>query len=285
MQPKRKLPNFGIFAYKKKLNLRPLVKIYSKVKSDEVTVLLLFTLLILTHINRTLFWEWRKYFDEDKEPLDSLPTVLLVVLYFAIPRDLSFFRYWFENPQPLPRKEIPSIVKWEFLSKKLPWENFMVAGCTAAISRAMVETNVIDKMLFFFDYTTELSSDFTIFIFVTTQFLLSQFTESSTTVNLYVELLKKSIAKLDFHPLYFAMPIAFVGNMSFMLPVSTPSNLMVQSFSKTKFSDFLFAGFFVTISSYTIILCFTIFWTGVVFPGVKDVKEIFIPLPNTTYDL
>lgn len=281
MYPKRKMEQFGIFECKKKLNLRPLIQKYRKVTSEEVTVLILFILLLISHITRTLIWQWQKYFDEDKEPLDSLTTVLLVVLYFAIPRNLSFFRYWIEGNNPLPRKEIPSIVKWEFLSNRLPWENFMITGCAAAISQSMVESRLIDKMLFLFDYTKELNKHLTIFIFVTTQYLLSQFTESGTTVNFFVELLKNTINKLKFHPLYFAMPIAFVGNMSFILPVSTPSNLIVQSFSNAKSGDYVFAGFFVTIFSYIIILCFTLFWTDVVFPGVKDAKDIFIRNTST----
>ncbi|KAL5280356.1 SLC13A5 family protein [Megaselia abdita] len=275
LRPKRKLRSFGILETKKKLNLKPIIEMFGKITSDQIIVLTLFVSLIIVFVNRTVLLGWEQYFATDKQPLESLPTVLLVVIYFAVPKNLSFFRYWIEGDQPLPRREIPSLVKWRFLCNRLPWENFFITGCAASISQAMVETRVFDKLGILFDYVKGLKKELVIFIFITLQYLLTQFTESATVVNLFMELLKNATHNLDFHPLYFAMPIAFVGNMSFMLPVSTPSNLIVSSLSNAKMSDYLFAGFFVTMISYMTILVTVMFWTRVVFPDLPT-TDIFI---------
>lgn len=283
LHSKGKLKHFGILEPKKKLNLKPLIEHYGRVTSDQIIVFTLFISLLIVFANRTVGCKWEQYFDVNKQPLESLPTVLLVVIYFALPKDLSFFWYWVETDNPLPRREIPSLARWELLAHRLPWENFMITGCASAISEAMIRTRVFEKLGIIFGKVKKLRKELIIFIFITIQYLLTQFTESATTVNLFMELLKHRKNRLNFHPFYFAMPIAFVGNMSFMLPVSTPSNLIVQSLSNTKMSDYLVTGFIVTMLSYTIILIFVMFWTPVVFPNLP-VKNIFVDNFTNTHE-
>lgn len=279
LYPKRMLKKFGILQPKQKLNLKPLAKTFGTTSNDQVVVLILFILTNIVLMNRTILLKWDQYFDEKNPPLESLPTVFLLILYFALPRDFSFLRYWIENDKHLPRHEIPSIVKWEFLEHRLPWEDFLITGCTTAISAGM--PHVLDDMHgFYLNVIEGPGRQLIILKVISAQYGLTQLTVSATTVNLLMELLKNGFSHLEIHPLYYVMPIAFIGNMSFILPVSSPSNVIVHSFANIRVADFLTAGFFVTICSYVIIVLTALFWTDVVFQDLAS-EHIFI-VPNKT---
>ncbi|XP_042152072.1 solute carrier family 13 member 2-like isoform X3 [Oncorhynchus tshawytscha] len=182
--------------------------------------------------------------------------VLLVLLWFT--REPGFMPGWaavlFNKDKPvclvpvgMPLKAPPTLLNWDVVHKKMPWNILLLVGGGFALARGS-ETSGLSQWLG--ESLAPLQSIPPVAISFLLSLLIATFTECSSnvaTTTLFLPILASMAVAIKLHPLYVMLPCTICASLAFMLPVATPPNAIAFSYGNLKVMDMAKAGFVLNI--------------------------------------
>uniref|UniRef100_A0A4W5NSE7 Solute carrier family 13 member 2 n=1 Tax=Hucho hucho TaxID=62062 RepID=A0A4W5NSE7_9TELE len=215
----------------------------------EGCIMVLFVLLVLLWFTREpgFMPGWATVlFNKDKPYVtDGTVAMLMSTLFFVIPSQLPRCGGYSEDGKPL--KVPPTLLNWDMVHKKMPWNILLLVGGGVALARGS-ETSGLSQWL------GESLAPLQSIPPVAISFLLSLFTATFTecssnvaTTTLFLPILASMAVAIKLHPLYVMLPCTICASMAFMLPVATPPNAIAFSYGNLKVMDMAKAGFMLNI--------------------------------------
>ncbi|XP_052788813.1 solute carrier family 13 member 2-like [Mya arenaria] len=168
---------------------------------------------------------------------DSTPCILLGTLLFILPEKRPNILCW--------RKGKPSytpILKWQVVTKRLPWGVLILVGGGFAMARASQESGLstwIGEQLKLLGGFHPLVMDLLILTVVS---FITELMSNSATVQLVVPILRDMPLSLGTNPLHLMISGTIACSFSFMLPVSAPSCAMAFATGYIPIQDMALAG-------------------------------------------
>ncbi|XP_052323491.1 solute carrier family 13 member 2-like isoform X1 [Oncorhynchus keta] len=220
----------------------------------EGCILVLFVLLVLLWFTREpgFMPGWAAVlFNKDKPCIcpryvtDGTVAMLMSTLFFVIPSQLPRCGGYSEDGKPL--KAPPTLLNWDVVHKKMPWNILLLVGGGFALARGS-ETSGLSQWLG--ESLAPLQSIPPVAISFLLSLLIATFTECSSnvaTTTLFLPILASMAVTIKLHPLYVMLPCTICASLAFMLPVATPPNAIAFSYGNLKVMDMAKAGFVLNI--------------------------------------
>uniref|UniRef100_A0A4W5LL07 Solute carrier family 13 member 2 n=1 Tax=Hucho hucho TaxID=62062 RepID=A0A4W5LL07_9TELE len=215
----------------------------------EGCVLVLFVLLILLWFTREpgFMPGWATVlFNKDRPYVtDGTVAILMSTLFFVIPSQLPRCGGYSEDGKPL--KAPPTLLNWDVVQEKMPWNILLLLGGGFALARGS-EVSGLSQWLG--ESLAPLQSIPPFAISFLLCLLTATFTECSSnvaTTTLFLPILASMAVAIKLHPLYVMLPCTICASLAFMLPVATPPNAIAFSYGNLKVMDMAKAGFVLNI--------------------------------------
>ncbi|XP_031652824.1 solute carrier family 13 member 2-like isoform X4 [Oncorhynchus kisutch] len=220
----------------------------------EGCVLVLFVLLVLLWFTRepgfmpgwaTVLFNKDRPFLCPRYVTDGTVAILMSTLFFMIPSQLPRCGGYSEDGKPL--KAPPTLLNWDVVQKKMPWNILLLLGGGFALARGS-EVSGLSQWLG--ESLAPLQSIPPFAISFLLCLLTATFTECSSnvaTTTLFLPILASMAVAIKLHPLYVMLPCTICASLAFMLPVATPPNAIAFSYGNLKVMDMAKAGFVLNI--------------------------------------
>ncbi|KAI4901701.1 hypothetical protein NFI96_029233 [Prochilodus magdalenae] len=210
----------------------------------EWWVLVLFLLLVVLWFTRapgfSTGWASLLFNKERTFVTDATVSIFISILFFIIPSkiecscrnagsvDISGKRNW---------KAPPTLMNWELVQKKLPWNIMLLLGGAFALARGCE----VSKLSLWLGQTLEpLKNVPPVALSFLLCFVMAMLTEifNNAVVSTVLLPVFASMAKVvNLHPLYVMLPPTISASFAFMLPVATPPNAIAYSYANLKIID------------------------------------------------
>ncbi|XP_052799435.1 Na(+)/dicarboxylate cotransporter 3-like [Mya arenaria] len=243
------------------------------VRFPEVTVLMLFGLLIVLWVSRDLGGAggWGNAFPNGYVTDSAAPT-LVTALLFLIPANLPDF-FTIKN-RPVAVKPL---LTWRSVNDRLPWGLFLLFGggfaLAAACKTSGLSVSIREALSVFQDLPVWLMS---LLVALLTSFVTEVVTNTATCT-LVLPIIAELALSIGVNPLYLMIPTAVATSYAFMLPVATPPNAMVYVLGYFSMTEMMRAGFVMNILSVLILTLGVNTW-GAEYFGLKELPTAFTDL-------
>ncbi|CAG2172045.1 unnamed protein product, partial [Oppiella nova] len=209
----------------------------------EAAVTVLFVLLVLLWFFRQpeIITGWADAIDGSKGTIkDATPAILISVLFFIIPANLSQF---YEERES---KKFETLLDWKTVHQKMPWGVILLLGGGFAMAEG------IDKSGLSAWFGEQLSSFSTISprgAMVALTVIAAVITEVMSNVacaTVILPVVNTLALNMGVNPLLLMMPVTIGISFAFMFPVATPPNAIV--FEALGIKTFEMTSYLITLS-------------------------------------
>ncbi|KAG5836726.1 hypothetical protein ANANG_G00231620 [Anguilla anguilla] len=214
----------------------------------EGSVLVIFILLVVLWFTREPGfmpgWATVLFNQEKTYVTDGTVAILMSTLFFLLPSRLPSC---FSRDAEGSRKAPPTLLDWDVVHEKMPWNIILLLGGGFALARGS-ETSGLSEWLG--NSLAPLKSIPPFAISLLLCLLVGTFTECSSntaTTTLFLPILASMATAIKLHPLYVMLPCTICASLAFMLPVATPPNAIAFSYGNLKVMDMAKAGFMLNI--------------------------------------
>ncbi|XP_035241500.1 solute carrier family 13 member 2-like [Anguilla anguilla] len=214
----------------------------------EGSVLVIFVLLVVLWFTREPGfmpgWATVLFNQEKTYVTDGTVAILMSTLFFLLPAQLPSC---FSRDAEGSRKAPPTLLDWDVVHEKMPWNIILLLGGGFALARGS-ETSGLSEWLG--NSLAPLKSIPPFAISLLLCLLVGTFTECSSntaTTTLFLPILASMATAIKLHPLYVMLPCTICASLAFMLPVATPPNAIAFSYGNLKVMDMAKAGFMLNI--------------------------------------
>ena len=210
--------------------IRDKLKQLGKIKYEEVIVLIIFFLFIISLILKKGLEEYNIFIDDT-----------IVAIFYAV------FLFIFKS-----KNKKQKIISWED-SVKLPWGIILLFGGGLAVASAMQESG----LALWFGEKAYLLNNFSIIIIIILVVLavnfLTEVTSNLATVSMILPILATVSISLGINPLIIMISATIAASCAFMLPVATPPNAVVFGSGYLKIKDMIRTGLLMNFISIIIV--------------------------------
>uniref|UniRef100_A0A8D3D9F3 Solute carrier family 13 member 2 n=1 Tax=Scophthalmus maximus TaxID=52904 RepID=A0A8D3D9F3_SCOMX len=210
-----------------------------RMKFAEGAVLTIFTLLVVLWFTREpgFIDGWATLLFNKEKAFVSDGTVAIFILMFKLHLGLT----------GKPVKSPPSLLNWQVVHERMPWNIVLLLGGGFAMAAASEESG-LSKWLG--ESLSPLQNIPAYAISLLLSLLVATFTEcfsNTATTTLFLPILASMATAIKLHPLYVMLPCTIAASLAFMLPVATPPNAFAFAFGNLKVIDMVKAGFMLNI--------------------------------------
>jgi len=195
---------------------------------------------------------WAKWFipegKEDNFIKDSTPAVLIVILYFMIPKD------------PRNLSSAP-LMNWKSTQDKVAWNVVLVLGGGFALSAGAKASGLSNIMGYILNHTLEGSGVFGVQIITCLIALfLTEATSNATTATILLGVVENVARSMGINPLKVMVPVTLSCSYAFILPVASATNAIVFEAGDMETKDMAVPGVIMKIICLSVTLVITHFW-------------------------
>uniref|UniRef100_A0A3B4DDD0 Solute carrier family 13 member 2 n=1 Tax=Pygocentrus nattereri TaxID=42514 RepID=A0A3B4DDD0_PYGNA len=223
-------------------------KVYAVMKSEyrklgrmnfaECCVLVLFLLLVLLWFTRepgfSTGWCFGFCF---RFVTDTTVSIFICLLFFVIPSKIECSCWKWKAP--------PTLLHWELVQRKLPWNIMLLLGGAFALARGCEVSGLslwLGKTLESLKNIPPVALSFLLC------FVIAMLTEICNNAVISTVLLPVLASMVRFiavglHPLYIMLPTTISSSLAFMLPVATPPNAITFTYANLKIIEMVKPGF------------------------------------------
>ncbi|XP_072521414.1 Na(+)/citrate cotransporter-like isoform X1 [Salminus brasiliensis] len=215
----------------------------------ECAVLVLFLLLVLLWFTRepgfSTGWASLLFNQERKFVTDATVSIFICLLFFIIPSKLEFSCWNTGSLDITGRrkwKAPPTLLQWELVQKKMPWNIMLLLGGSFALARGCE----VSKLSLMFAQTLEPLKNIPpvalSFLLCFIMAMLTELCHNAVISTMLLPVLASMATAVELHPLYIMLPPTISASFAFMLPVATPPNAITFSYAKLKIMDMVKPG-------------------------------------------
>ncbi|UZD23486.1 SLC13 family permease [Algoriphagus halophytocola] len=218
---------------------------------EEITVLIVFSMVCLAWISRSFFLA--KFIPEINDTIIVLTGVLVL---FLIPDSTNTKR----------------ILDWK-TAEKIPWGVLILFGGGLALAEGFKETGLAEWIGQRFTLIEGVSFVLLLLVIVLSVNFLTEVTSNVATASMLLPILASVAFKLDLHPFGLMVGATLAASCAFMLPVATPPNAIVFGSGFLKMQDMVRAGFWLNVISVFLVTLMVYF----ILPVVWDIDLLANP--------
>ncbi|XP_063233582.1 protein I'm not dead yet [Bacillus rossius redtenbacheri] len=217
--------------------------------------------------------------------MDATPVMLIVILFFILPSELSFLSYFKRNERNAT-KPAPALLNWKLIHEKVPWGLVLLLGGGFAMAAASKESGLSELLGRKLAGLQVLPRVLILAVVCTATTFITEVSSNTAVANIVLPVLANMAVQMGTHPMYFMMPATLCCSYAFMLPVATPPNAIVLAASNMRTTDMIKAGFGMNIICLLILLVlfptfgFYVYSLGE-FPSYANVSAV----ANTTLEV
>ncbi|XP_052075395.1 Na(+)/citrate cotransporter-like [Mytilus californianus] len=185
----------------------------------------------------------------DQYVSDAVPGMMIATSLFIFPSRRRLKTDTGEDET----NEIPPLLDWQTFVEKIPWGVTLLQGGGLALAFACQESGLSlwlgAQMSVFRDVPVWIM----IFIICTFVSLTTEVVSNIAACSIVLPVLANMAAGMHIHPTYLMLPATVACSFAFMLPVSTPPNIIAFSYGYLKVTDMMKIGVFVNFSCVIIV--------------------------------
>ncbi|XP_015277339.1 PREDICTED: solute carrier family 13 member 2 [Gekko japonicus] len=219
-------------------------------KFSEITILILFILLVLLWFTREpgFMQGWADLaFDVGGKSYvtDATVVIFIALLLFLLPSEVPSCCSRGRTQQeggPKRMRAPPPLLDWQTVNRKMPWNIVILLGGGFALAKGS-EASGLSRWLG--TKLTPLQNIPEPAICFLLSLLIAVFTECTSnvaTTTLFLPILASMAQAICLNPLYVMLPCTLSSSLAFMLPVATPPNAVVFSYGQLRVIDMVKAG-------------------------------------------
>jgi sodium-dependent dicarboxylate transporter 2/3/5 len=202
------------------------IKTLGKISREEVTVLVVFTMVCFAWITRSFLLQ--KIIPAIDDTIIVLTGVVLLLV--------------------LPSSTGKRILDWK-TAEKIPWGVLILFGGGLALAEGFKETGLAEWIGQKFTLIEGVSFFILLLIIITSVNFLTEVTSNVATASMLLPILASVALKLDLHPFGLMVGATLAASCAFMLPVATPPNAVVFGSGYLQIKDMVKAGVWLNITS------------------------------------
>ncbi|KAH8249431.1 hypothetical protein KR032_009553, partial [Drosophila birchii] len=190
-----------------------------------IVCILILILFILLHTRKPQLYVVWENIGKGLELGLSLPIIFMGFLFFAIPANYLFCRYYVCREPDKPGTT-PSLLSWKALNNNIPWEDIFMLGaaicCVFCAQKSGLYAKIVKSMIGpkRFDFGT----------FICGAGLGTLFSALSPATTLA----QKALPVLRMAGFSFTLPFMTALHNQFLLPISSPANMIVAGWGKIR---------------------------------------------------
>ncbi|XP_052788848.1 solute carrier family 13 member 2-like [Mya arenaria] len=209
--------------------------------------------VVVVFVSMVFFWlfrnppnidGWGKLFiDEDVNNglslvSDSTPCILLSTLLFILPEKRPNLFCWQQgSPSYTP------ILKWQMVTKRLPWGVLILVGGGFAMARASQLSGLSVWIGNLFRDFARQDPTVMMFVILIVVGFTTEVMSNPATAQLYLPILRDMSVSIGINPLYLMIAATTACSFSFMLPTAAPPTAIVFATGYISIPDMAMAGF------------------------------------------
>ncbi|XP_044286474.1 solute carrier family 13 member 2 [Varanus komodoensis] len=216
-----------------------------RMKFSEVTVLILFFILVLLWFTREpgFMPGWAGFiFGKDRESYitDATVVIFISLLMFLIPSEIPTC-----GP---PRGDSghvrvpPPLLDWQTVNQKMPWNIVLLLGGGFALAKGSEASHLSSWLGSKLTPLQNIPHPAIAFLLCLLVAVFTECTSNVATTTLFLPILASMSQAICLNPLYVMLPCTLAASLAFMLPVATPPNAIVFSYGKLRVIDMVKAG-------------------------------------------
>ncbi|XP_017059362.1 protein I'm not dead yet [Drosophila ficusphila] len=210
-----------------------------------VFILILITFLLVATRKPYIVPGWAD-FNMKIESGSSVPTIGMAILFFAIPANYFFCRYYVCR-KPTKEGTANSLLGWKAVNANTPWADIFMLGAAFSLVFCARESGFVS----FAGVNIEDHGDSMAFLYGTFAGTVMGNLAPSTTICRII------LPKLNAGDI-FRLAFSTALHNQFLLPVSTPSNTIISGWGNIRPFQFLIAGSVISIIMFFMIGAFTL---------------------------
>ena len=192
---------------------------------------------------------WSKFFAHPEYFNDGTVAVLISLLLFIIPSK---------------NKKNETIMD-KTTALKLPWNIVLLFGGGFALAKGFVESGLSEYIAESFSSLTQVNPILLVFAIAFFLSILTEFTSNTATSQMALPLLAAVSVSASINPLLVMIPATVATSLAFIMPVSTPPNVIIFGTGKLKIKDMAKPGIIMDILGVVILTVVTFLIVVVLF--------------------
>ncbi|XP_062550590.1 protein I'm not dead yet-like isoform X2 [Armigeres subalbatus] len=243
-------------------------------KSDEISVALLFILSIMLFFTRSpgFISGWSDIFPDVKIK-DATPAIMIVIVLFIVPSDWRWLAYFKTNSGPLPTEPSPALITWKYVNQKLHWGLIFLLGGGFALAEAGQVTGMSALLGESLSGLQSLPPLATLFVVCLVTTMITEFTSNVAVSNIILPVLAEMAIVIKIHPLYLMLPATMCCSYAFHMPVGTPGNAIVAGAGHIRIKDMALAGIGPALITLLVMWVGLPTWGVVVYPEINTFPD------------
>uniref|UniRef100_A0A3B4EPN8 Solute carrier family 13 member 5b n=1 Tax=Pygocentrus nattereri TaxID=42514 RepID=A0A3B4EPN8_PYGNA len=234
-------------------------KVYAVMKSEyrklgrmnfaECCVLVLFLLLVLLWFTRepgfSTGWASLLFNQEKTFVTDTTVSIFICLLFFVIPSKIecSCWRSGSLDISGISKRAPPTLLHWELVQRKLPWNIMLLLGGAFALARGCEVSGLslwLGKTLESLKNIPPVALSFLLCFVIA---MLTEICNNAVISTVLLPVLASMTSAVGLHPLYIMLPTTISSSLAFMLPVATPPNAITFTYANLKIIEMVKPGF------------------------------------------
>ncbi|CAG2165662.1 unnamed protein product [Oppiella nova] len=190
----------------------------------EAAVTILFVLLVLLWFFRQpeIITGWADAIDGSKGTIkDATPAILISVLFFIIPANLSQF---YEEREG---KKFETLLDWKTVHQKMPWGVIILLGGGFAMAEGIEQSGLSEwfgEQLSSFSHISPRGAMVALTVIAA---LITEVASNVACATVILPVVNTLALNMGVNPLLLMMPVTIGISFAFMFPVATPPNAIV----------------------------------------------------------
>ncbi|XP_063988117.1 protein I'm not dead yet-like [Diachasmimorpha longicaudata] len=212
---------------------------------------------------------------------DSAPVILTSLLLFFLPKYPGFIRGFSDNPRERPAKPSESLITWNVVNSKMPWNLMFLLGGGFAISRGSNQSCLSKRIGSAMTPLRALPPFVTLVIVCLFIGTVTEITSNIGIANIMLPVVAQMSIALKQHPLYLLLPATMCCSHTFRLPVGTPPNAIVSTAGHIPIKSMIAGGCIPAVYSFLSLIIIFSTW-GVYIYDIHDFPEWAAASNNTS---
>ncbi|XP_072931558.1 protein I'm not dead yet-like [Epargyreus clarus] len=216
-----------------------------------------------------------EYFEkEHRFILDSSLAFLVGYLMLLLPANLSFFQNCTAKyGEDLTKQRVRSVLDWKTMITTMPYSFTFLLGGGFALSVAAKKTGLNEKIGAVLQKAESLPDIVVLLVIIIVVIIFTNFASNVAVCNVFAPIVMQLAKETGRNPLLYTLAAGVSASFTFLLPVGTPGNVIVQSAASIPTRKMIIAGIGPTITTAIIVWLGIYFWSPIIWPDIHEKPE------------
>jgi sodium-dependent dicarboxylate transporter 2/3/5 len=237
---------------------------------EESSLGLFFMLLVCLWLTRDIYAinGWGCLF-EKKLLSDTTPAIFILILITVWPKHNIFKGKKYEN-----------MIVWKSVQEQFPWSIILFTGGAFAMVKGFAESKLTLSIGHLMQNIMPGQQELALLLIIVLSGIGTEFTCNCSIASILLPIIDSLAKENNISPFYLLLPTITSINLSFILPIATPTNSIIFASGYVKTKDMLISGLIIKIIGFLVIMLASNTWLFLIFDST-----LFVNQRNSTFAL